>query len=1042
MKHTTILRKISTFIAIITSFIIVACGGGGGGEDTPTPTVTPTVTTENFVVTPELTELDEISRTIKYTLNIGVALDRRLVISYEATNDTAQSGKDFTATKGTATIDIGETSATFSVTIIDDNVVEQTEQFSIALSDLKVYKMENGAFILENNSALKLPTAKLAPVKIRDTDRTFLNVSFPSNLEIAEGESLVVTVTSPNPIEVKDGLQLNYTGVPSSEFIISGDRIASGASNTELKLLARADGKNEPTETFEFRLEAIDSQAIFGRDGVIRGLPTEKKIITVENRLTVGFIAPAKRKILENGKGMLTFKVGILSDKKDETYDGKITLDATTSLTGGSAGAEDLKTFTGKTAMIARGETSADLEIAITDLVVDDNLVELSENFFIELNKGATLPDVAISTEQNRTEVEILNDDTAEIGFADDNSSDISEGATATLRVSTTNNIEGDLGLRYTVGGTAQPRVDYEELSGITNNGNIVIKTKLDSDVEKPETIDLTLSGVSDAFKVGTSDTNALSISATDATAQVKITDTPIVSIVANQTINEATPMLQIVTSATIDEVITVNLSIESGTAIAGKDFKPNAVIGATIPANATSATINLNENTTAVTSDNIVELDETINIVIAKQQGSSANFEVNPDSAKNRVAVTLRSEDRATLEIIAGDRDQSVDEGKNANIVVASSNRIDIGEDLVINYIDEGIGINKATRNTDYALTPARIIIKQGESSGTLVLESKFDNIDDATEGVKIQIGTIQNTVLKNNTYNNYVSIADASVSTITIRDRNTLRLVTNTVTEKAGIVNLTLQLDRAVTDSTTEVAYEVTTDTAGALDFDATNGTVTIKGGQTSTTFEIAIKDDEIVEKTETFEVILKNLISKDATGMEIKSSVVLAETSYKVEIRDNDKAQISISPSSLEIAEGGEATSITIATSKKIAEDVTIDIVVSGTAKAGAGKDYTTAPALANQVILTKDTTSVTISLKALDDNAIEGDETVIVTLSRIADTAGYEAGALTIDQAKKETVATIKDEDGLVKLSIEPSKVTTDEGNSGLKSNYHL
>ena len=105
----------------------------------------------------------------------------------------------------------------------------------------------------------------------------------------------------------------------------------------------------------------------------------------------------------------------------------------------------------------------------------------------------------------------------------------------------------------------------------------IVIKTKLDDVVElEAETIDLTLIGVSDAFKIGASNTNALSISATDATAQVKITDTPIVSIVANQTINENDPQLQIITSVAINEVITVNLSIESGTAVAGKDFVAN----------------------------------------------------------------------------------------------------------------------------------------------------------------------------------------------------------------------------------------------------------------------------------------------------------------------------------------------------------------------------------------------------------------------------------------------------------------------------------
>ena len=788
------------FLAIIASFIIVACGGGGGGgapapTPTPTPVPIPRPIPENFVVTSELAELGEVTKTIQYTLKLNSVLDRRIVINYEATNDTAQSGQDFIATKGTATIDIGEISTIFSVRIIDDNVVEQTEQFSIVLSDLKVYKREDGEFILDNNSTLKLPTAKLATVKIRDNDSAELSVSYnPNNGEIIEGEALLVSVTSTNRIEVKGGLKLNYTGVPSSQFIISGDRIASGESSTDLRLLARADGLTEGTETFSFNLAVIDNQAVFGRDGAITVLGSSQDI-TVIDRLTLGFIAPVKQEILENGTGELIFKIGILSDT-GATHNAAIDLDATTSLTGGSAEAGDLKTLTGITVTIEAGETSADLRIAITDLVVDDNLVELRENFFIELEKGANFLDaLAISTEQNRVEVEII-------------------------------------------------------------------------------------------------------------------------------------------------------------------------------------------------------------------------------------------SEDRATLSIL-GDSERIINEGEVAELEISSSNPIDIGEDLLIAYSDIEMG---ATRITDYSFNVATITIKQGESRGDLVLESKFDKVEEATEGVKIQIDTIQNSVLRGQ-YADYVSIADASVSTITISDRNTLRLVTNTVIEQAGLVAITLELDRAVADSTTEVAYEVTTDTAGALDFDATNGTVTIKAGETSITFEIVIKDDEIVEKTETFEVILTGLKNTDATGNTIASPVTIVSERNKVEIRDNDEAQISLSTSSLEIAEG-DSTILTIETSKKIAEDVTIDIAVSGTAT--AGEDY---EALASQVILAKDTTSVTINLATLSDDAIEGDEIVLVTLTGVVNT-GYKANALTIDQAKKETIATIKDEDGSVTLSIESrtgsSAVSIEEGNSGTKA----
>ena len=99
MKHTTIPRKINIFIAIITSFIIIACGGSReSSRNTPSlpspppsqpspppsqpspppspPLLQPPLTIN--VQTPKLSVLEEAG-TIQYTLNLNSALDRRVV---------------------------------------------------------------------------------------------------------------------------------------------------------------------------------------------------------------------------------------------------------------------------------------------------------------------------------------------------------------------------------------------------------------------------------------------------------------------------------------------------------------------------------------------------------------------------------------------------------------------------------------------------------------------------------------------------------------------------------------------------------------------------------------------------------------------------------------------------------------------------------------------------------------------------------------------------------------------------------------------------
>ena len=1031
MVYTTLSRKISIFIAIVTSFIIVACGGGSSGSrGTPLPPPPPPPPLTINVQTSTLSVAEE-SGAIQYTFGLSENLDRRVVVNYEAISGTAQSGKDFIAKKGTATIDIGK-SATFDVTIINDDVVEQNEQFSIKLSDLKVYEMQDGEFKLDNNSALRILTGKLAPITIRDNDSAVIRIASytPETRRIGEGEELVIKVVSDEVIEVRNdggesGLKLSYTGIPSNGFIISGDKIAVGESSTDLKIRAIADGKIEGLETFEFGLTEIDGQKqreLFGRDVVVSILSNNKERITVADRLAVGFVT-TKQEVLEDSTEMLTFKVGILSDT---TYDFAINLNVKTSIRGGSAEAEDIKNLGQiiREVTILRGETTANFSIAVTDLIVNDSTVELSESFFLELEEGAGFSRgiLAINTEQGRNQVDILNDDTVVFRF-ENNLFDISEGEEVTLRALP--KIEGDVNLGYIVGGTAQSGIDYESLSGSTNNGIIKVKTKVDSDVEQTETLDIVLNSVISGFTIGNSANPALSISGIGASAKINISNTGLVSITENQTINENNPKLRIVTSSAVDEIITVDISIENNSAkSASEDFIANRKVAATIDSGELSKDIDLSS---IIINDDIVELDETIYFIIAKR-GSSNKFEVNSDASKNRVAVTLRSEDRATLDIIADDRDQTVNEGDNAEIVIVSSNPIDIGQDLVIGYSDEEMG---ATRNTDYSFNVENITIKKEATSGTLVLESKFDSeVEDATEGVKIQIAPIQSP------YNNYVSIAGALVATITIADRNALKLVTNAVTEKSGLVGLTLELDRAV-DSITEVTYGVTRGTAGIADFIEKTGTVTIPAREPSADFEIELQEDNIVEPNETFEIRLTNLRSIDATGNTITPSLVaLASEINKVTIIDNDEAKISISPSSLEIGEG-DSTSIAIETNRQITENVTINYQVTGTAT--AGEDYT---ALTGQVILTSGATSAFINLTTLSDDIIERNKTVIVTLTGVANIAGYRENAITIDQAKNRSAVTIEDNIGTVKLSIESlaetSEVSIDEGYLGTKS----
>src|SRR5439155_96408 len=56
-------------------------------------------------------------------------------VNYATSNGTATAGSDYTASSGTLTFAVGETSKTFTVPILDDTAVENAETVTLTLSN-------------------------------------------------------------------------------------------------------------------------------------------------------------------------------------------------------------------------------------------------------------------------------------------------------------------------------------------------------------------------------------------------------------------------------------------------------------------------------------------------------------------------------------------------------------------------------------------------------------------------------------------------------------------------------------------------------------------------------------------------------------------------------------------------------------------------------------------------------------------------------------------------------------------------------------------
>ena len=121
------------------------CYAIGEYEGTPWEviSVTTAVTDDDYVL-PEVSVADGIARENAGTIEFTVSLDQAnneeassvdWATHEDGTTDTATSGVDFTAASGTLNFAIGETEKTVTVTLLDDDMDENHENFNVVLSN-------------------------------------------------------------------------------------------------------------------------------------------------------------------------------------------------------------------------------------------------------------------------------------------------------------------------------------------------------------------------------------------------------------------------------------------------------------------------------------------------------------------------------------------------------------------------------------------------------------------------------------------------------------------------------------------------------------------------------------------------------------------------------------------------------------------------------------------------------------------------------------------------------------------------------------------
>ena len=200
----------------------------------------------------------------------------------------------------------------------------------------------------------------------------------------------------------------------------------------------------------------------------------------------------------------------------------------------------------------------------------------------------------------------------------------------------------------------------------------------------------------------------------------------------------------------------------------------------------------------------------------------------------------------------------------------------------------------------------------------------------------------------------------------------------------EGGGTQNVQVNLSPAPQSSIT-IAYTVGGTASSGSDYTRLSGSVQASANATSVNIPVSITDDALVEADETVVLTLTS-----GTGYELGST-----TKHTLTITDNDSGgstpQASFEFLGSSATEGAGAVNAQVNLSPAPQSPITITYTVGGTASSGS--DYTR---LSGSVQASANATSVIIPVSITDDGLVEGDETVVLTLTS---GTGYELGSTT-------------------------------------------
>jgi len=492
---------------------------------------------------------------------VDLAVQGGFVVAYSTADGTAVQPGDYVTAGGTLTFTgtAGETH-TFTVTTIDDLLVEPTETFFASLGTITNFGGGNLTIAAGGGTG----TGTI-------TDNDVATVAINSPASVVEGNPITFTVTLTGAVQ--SGFTIAYstannTAIQPGDYTTAAGTLNFAGTNGETKTFTVTtinDLLVEPIETFFASLGTITSFG-GGNLSIAAGGGTGTGTITDNDVATVAInSAPS---VVEGVAATFTVTLtGAVQGGFTIAYN---TADNTAVAPGDYTAASNTLNFAG-----TNGETKT-----LTVTTIDDLLVEPTETFFASLGAitnfgGGNLTIAAGGGTGTGT---ITDNDVATVAI--NSPSPVAEGTGVTFTVTLTGAVQGGFTIAYnTANNTAIQPGDYTSTSGTLNftgtNGEtktFTVTTIDDLLVEPTETFFASLGAIT-GFGGGN-----LTIAAGGGTGTGTITDNDVATVAINSpaAVVEGNPVTFTVTlTGAVQGGFTIGYSTANGSAIQPGDYTP-----------------------------------------------------------------------------------------------------------------------------------------------------------------------------------------------------------------------------------------------------------------------------------------------------------------------------------------------------------------------------------------------------------------------------------------------------------------------------------